>query len=212
MADLPRTENLWGLHADPCAAVATAGAYVMVDGRFAFGVGPTPDGKGLAVYRLGGHREAGETPWQCVERELMEEAGLRISPLTPPCTYWLQLRNEAASKYDALVAGPWPSGSDVPAPIFVARGIGVNVNRLSAMFLATAEGSLEPLNECHGLLFLTPAEMFDILNRPMTLRQYLRSGGHATLRWKLPEHLPLVAHLQLRVLPALLKLHPNLAT
>src|SRR5688572_5914342 len=203
MPNAPRTENLWDLHPDPSDAVATAGAYVVVDGRFAFAVGPTPDGEGLAVYRLGGHREAGETPWQCTERELLEETGLRIAPVAPPCTYWLQLPDDTP-EHDSLVDRRWPAEPETPAPILVARGIGENVNRLSAMFLATAEGTPQPLNESHGLIFLTPTEVFAILNRPITLRQYLHSGGRAILRSKLPEHLPLVAHLQLRVLPALL--------
>lgn len=213
MPDEPRMELTWDSYGDPSDAIATAGAYVVVDGRFAFAVGPTTDGTSLAAYRLGGRREPGESPWQCAERELLEEAGLRISPRMPPCTYWLQLRDEQALEHDALVERHWPPEPDeVPTPIFVARGIGANVNRLSAMYLATAEGTPEPLNETHGLIFLTPAEVFAILNRPLTLRQYLRAGGRAILRPGLPEHLPLEAHLQLRMLPALLGRHPTLAS
>jgi hypothetical protein len=50
--------------ADRFSAVATIGAYVMPDGRFPFVVGPTLQGDKLAVVRLGGHREAGEAPWE----------------------------------------------------------------------------------------------------------------------------------------------------
>ncbi len=65
----------------PLDQTATAGAYVLLDGRFPFIVGPTPDGDRLAVVRLGGHREAGESPWQCAAREVMEESGvIRIPP------------------------------------------------------------------------------------------------------------------------------------
>src|SRR5688572_24731680 len=95
MSDVPRTEHSWGSYADARDAVATSGAYFLVGGRFAFMIDPTPDGESMAVVRLGGRREAGETPWQCAEREVMEEAGLRISPRTPPCTYWLQQSDEA---------------------------------------------------------------------------------------------------------------------
>ena len=49
MPDAPRTEYPWDPHADPRDAVATSGAYFMVDGRFAFMIGPTPDGASLAV-------------------------------------------------------------------------------------------------------------------------------------------------------------------
>ena len=80
------------------------------------------------------------------------------------------------------------------------------------MYLATAEGTPEPLHEADGLIFLSPAEVFGVLHRPVTLGQYLRAGGRAILRPGLPEHLPLLPHLQLRVLAMLLNRHPDLAT
>ena len=211
MPDLPHTELTWDSYGDPRDAVATAGAYFLVDGRFAFAVGPAPERTSLAVYRLGGRREPGESPWQCAERELMEEAGLRISPRTPPCTYWLQLRDDDPAQ-ETLVDGGWPEEPSAPAPILIARGRPGLSDRLSAMYLATAEGSPEPLHEAEGLLFLAPAEIFGVLNRRVTLGQYIRAGGRAILRPGLPEHLPLEAHLQLRMLPVLLNRHPDLAS
>jgi hypothetical protein len=50
---------------DP-SKVVTAGAFVLGQRRIPFVVGPTPDHIGVAVIRLGGHREEGETPWECV--------------------------------------------------------------------------------------------------------------------------------------------------
>lgn len=47
----PPTAHPWDPHGDPRDAVATAGAYFLVDGRFAFMVGPTADGSSLAVVR-----------------------------------------------------------------------------------------------------------------------------------------------------------------
>lgn len=74
-----------------------------------------------------------------------------------------------------------------------------------------AVGTPEPLNEAHGLLFLSPAELFGIANRRVTLGQHLRSVGRAILRPGFPRHLPLDPHLQLLVLTALLNRHPDLA-
>jgi 8-oxo-dGTP pyrophosphatase MutT (NUDIX family) len=210
MPDSPPAAYPWDPHRDPRDAVATAGAYFLVDGRFAFMIGPTPDGASLAVVRLGGHREAGETPWQCAEREVLEEAGLRISPRTPPCTYWLQIRDDAPDQ-EALIDGGWPHQPSTPVPLLIARGRPGLSDRLSAMYLATAEGAPEPLHEAHGLLFLSPAEVVAVLHRRVTLGQYLRSGGHAILRPGLPHGLPLLPHLQLRVLAMLLNRHPELA-
>ena len=47
------------------AQVGTAGAYLIVENRYVFVVGPKHDGDTLAVIRLGGHCEKNETAWQC---------------------------------------------------------------------------------------------------------------------------------------------------
>jgi 8-oxo-dGTP pyrophosphatase MutT (NUDIX family) len=192
-------------------SVATAGAYVLLDGRFPFVVGLTPAGDRLAVVRLGGHREAGESPWQCAARELLEESGLTIEALAPPCTYWLA-PERAAPEQDGLVPGAWPSEPKAPhPPLFVVRGTATQADRLSVMYLARAEGTPEPLNEVRGLLLLAPAEVFTLVNRSVTLAQHLRAGGRAILLDDVPYDLPLFPHLQLQVLAALLRRHPELA-
>src|SRR3954464_12516001 len=87
--------------------VATAGAYVLLDGRFPFMVGPTRDGDRLAVVRLGGHREAGESPWQGAARGWLGGSGLPIQAVAPPRTYWLA-PEAGAPDQDGLVPGDWP--------------------------------------------------------------------------------------------------------
>jgi hypothetical protein len=212
MPDQPRTEHPGHRpRLDPAGTVATAGAYVVVDGRFAFMLGPTPDGTRLAVVRLGGHREHGEPPWQCAEREVWEESSLRVVPRQPPGTYWLQAQDDTATSHETLMAGNCPAELSEPAPILLVRGHGAHASRLSAMYLAHGKGAPAPCNEAHGILLLGPAEVFGILSRPVTLRQHLRSGGQAILRSGLPQDLPLEPFRQLRVLAALLNLHPNLA-
>jgi 8-oxo-dGTP pyrophosphatase MutT (NUDIX family) len=64
----------------------------------------------LGVARLGGHREHGETAWQCAAREVREEASLAVRPLTPPATYWVGPPHDPA----ALAAGPWAPVSRGP--------------------------------------------------------------------------------------------------
>jgi 8-oxo-dGTP pyrophosphatase MutT (NUDIX family) len=200
----------------PLDQTATAGAYVLLDGRFPFIVGPTQDGDRLAVVRLGGHREAGESPWQCAAREVLEEAGLTIQSLDPPCTYWLAPEagppiEAGAPDRDGLVPGDWPP--EPPAahpPLLVVRGTATLPDRLSVMYLARAEGSPVPLNEARGLLLLSPAEVFALVSRPVTLAQHLRAGGRAVLLNDLPHDLPLYPHLQLQILAALLRRHPDL--
>jgi 8-oxo-dGTP pyrophosphatase MutT (NUDIX family) len=200
-----------GMGMDVIDSVATAGAYVVLDGRFPFMVGLTPAGDRLAVVRLGGHRECGESPWQCAARELLEESGLRIEPLRPPDTYWLQPDSDSSNQ-DGLVSGGWPpEPSAAHPPLLVVRGTATQVDRLSIMYLARAEGTPAPLNEAHGLLLLSPAEVFGLVSKPITLAQHLRAGGRALFRDELPLDLPLAPHLQLRVLASLLARHPGLA-
>jgi 8-oxo-dGTP pyrophosphatase MutT (NUDIX family) len=68
--------------------VVTARAYVCIGHLMPFMVGPTLDGRRLAVIRLGGHREDGETPCQCAAREVVHEASLILTDQSPPATFW----------------------------------------------------------------------------------------------------------------------------
>lgn len=207
----------------PLDLTATAGAYVLLDGRFPFMVGPTPEGDRLAVVRLGGHREPWESAWQCAAREVLEESGLTIQSVAPPRTYWLAPETgppreagapseDESPAQDGLVPGDWPH--EPPArhpPLLVVRGTATLADRLSVMYLARAEGSPVPLSEARGLLLLSPAEVFGLVGRPVTLAQHLRAGGRAVLHDDVPHHLPLYPHLQLQMLAALLRRHPELA-
>lgn len=190
----------------PCWVV-TAGAYVVLDGRFLFMVGPTARGDTLGVVRLGGHREPGEAPWSCAAREVWEEAGLAIRPLAPPRTYWF----EDGQDDEALAPRCWPAGDRAPvAPLLVIRGSGATADRLMPMYLARAEGEAAPLAETRGLLLLSPADVLLLTSAPPTLDRFLGAGGRALLRDTLPGHLPLEPFLQLRLLATLLRRHPEL--
>lgn len=165
--------------------VVTAGAYVWVDGRIPFVVGPTREGTALAVVRLGGHREGNETPWACAVREALEEASLQIEPRRPPTTYRIE------GDEPRFVRADWPSE---PSPLFVSAKDG----RLTAMYLAQATGQPKPAAETRGLLLLRPADVSAICQERLTLRAYLDRGGHAVLRAPMDEALPLVPFPQLR--------------
>lgn len=205
----------WGAGHDAHASIRTAGAYMVLDGRFPFMVGPTPAGDRVAVIRLGGHRERSESAWECAAREVREESGLRISPRVPPCTYWLK-----TDLHDRGVTLPprrdWPPpGSDAtpvdaPTPFLVVQGSGAEIGRLSAMYLADAEGTPTPAREAPGLLMLRPSEVIKLVEQPTTLSAYLRDGGQAIFQEPVPEMLILEPFLQLRVLASLLPQYPQI--
>lgn len=192
---------------DALRRVVTAGAYVVLDGRFPFMVGPTPRGDRLAVVRLGGHREGRETPWECAAREAREEAGLAIRPLAPPRTYWFRDGRDPAAR---APGDRRSAGLGAVAPLLVIQGSGARAGRLMPMYLASAAGVAAPLAETRGLLLLSPTEVSRLARAPLTLDGYLRAGGRALLREDLPAHLPLEPFLQLRLLATLLERHPDL--
>lgn len=192
---------------DGGGVVRTAGAYVVLDGRVPFMVGPTPRGDRLAVFRLGGHREPGESPWECAAREAREEATLHIRPLAPPHTYWAE--GESATATPVPRSWPGEPAGGVP-PLLVVKGPGARAGALSVMYLALASGDPIPAAETRGLLLLDRAEVLRLARTPPTFAEYLRSGGCAILREELPTHLPLEPFLQLRLLATLLLWHPEL--
>jgi 8-oxo-dGTP pyrophosphatase MutT (NUDIX family) len=191
------------------APVRTAGAYVCVNGRFPFVVGPTPMGQRFAVVRLGGHRDAGETPWQCAAREVAEEAGLVIQPITPPIRYWLD-RDRAPEQIQ-----PRPHGlrvdAESPSPLLVVTTGSPPEGQAAVMYLAQATESPTPSSEVRGLLLLRPQDIHQIVHQPTTLRQYLDAGGHALLRDRLDRDWLLEPFIQLRAFAQILARHPELA-
>ena len=194
--------------------MATAGAYVAVGGRFVFAFGlPRGASDRLGIARLGGHVEAGETAWQCAAREVLEEASLHAQPVAPPATYWLGPPYDLSDPA-ALAAGDWRvQGPGEPAPLLVAWREADGERRLSATYLATAEGTPAPAAETQGLLLLRPRDVLRLAREPLRLGTLLRGGAEAILRADLAafdEQLPLEPLLQLRALAVFLERHPSL--
>lgn len=181
--------------------VVTAGVYVNINGLFPFQVGPTKAGTALGVVRLGGHRERDETGWQCASREAFEEAALHVVPVKPPATYWYE-----ASDEPELSVGGWQEG-DVE-PILVGKR--TPGNQITPVYLATSHDSPIPSAETKGILLLSPADIANIVSAPMTLGQYLESGGRAVFGDALPLHFPLEPFPHLRLLDILIKRHPEI--
>jgi len=167
----------------------------MIGDRFLFVFGPNHHRKDrLAVLRVGGHVEAGETPWECAVREVREETGLAHIQ-----------RVDAAEtlKWQDGSLQPFPWEGQEPRPMLVlprSGGAACNV-----MFLARARGVPFPSGEVNGLLLLSRYEMQEILRRPTTLQEFVDGGGWASMRSPYPRRMILEPLLQCRLLASLLE-------
>jgi 8-oxo-dGTP pyrophosphatase MutT (NUDIX family) len=171
------------------ARIATVGAYVMIGNSYLFAVGPNHAGPGLAVFRLGGHLEPGETAWSCAVREVAEEASIALEPAQMQPVAWQ------------------PADGSPVAPILVASRPPAIGGQLSIMYLARAIGRPIPSAEIRGLLLLEPPEIHQIMQGSLTLGAFLRAGGDAILHEPLDEARVLEPFLQLRALSAILRKH-----
>lgn len=187
--------------------VVTAGAYVVAGDRVVFMVGlPSGASDRLGVARLGGHREGGETAWQCAAREVLEEASVVVRPLIPPATYWVGPPHDPA----ALAVGAWESETPAePAPLLVAWREEAGERRLSVTYLALADGPPVPAAEAQSLLLLRRQDILRVARERLTLDALLRSGAQAVLGTALDPLLPLEPLLQLRALACILDRHPS---
>jgi 8-oxo-dGTP pyrophosphatase MutT (NUDIX family) len=193
------------VHALSHARINTAGAYVCVDGYYLFAMGTKLHNGCIPVVRLGGHREENETGWQCAEREVFEEASLRIQPVLPQTTYladWDHLEELDEISWQVEI-------EQGPIPCLVVVHQRENSMHLSLMYLAHAVEIPKPSSEVKGLVLLTPEEIHRLCRGPLTLEQYLSRGGRAIWNTEFDKRLVLEPFAQLRLLSRILSLRPE---
>jgi 8-oxo-dGTP pyrophosphatase MutT (NUDIX family) len=182
-------------------SINTAGAYVCINGLYPFVIGSQPHNGRIPVVRLGGHREGQETGWQCAVREVYEEAALVIRPLVPPVTYWADGGHIEAD----LKIMRWEDAADSEnTPLLVVAYDREGKTLLSLMYLAQADELPVPSSEVKGLLLLARDDIHRLCQAPLTLEQYLNSGGKAILKGDFDQSLPLAPFTQLRLLSRIL--------
>jgi len=199
----------------PNDLVATAGAFLLYRGLFAFAVGPTPAGDGLAVFRLGGHRGPEETAAQCAVREIWEEAAVPCKLVAAPASYLLTPVPGGGHDLQPIDGGAWGP----PAPLLVAQKVDAQQAgarqdgspKVSVTFLAVTPYLPTPAGEVAGILLLDEHAVRRLTSSSVTLGQFCASGGCALLQRSLDPALPLKPLAQLQILPRLLALHPDLA-
>lgn len=185
------------------ARINTAGAYVSFNGLYVFAIGIQPHNNRIPIIRLGGHREENETGWQCAEREVFEEARLKIKPLLPKATYlydWESLENDPRKiewRYEN-------EQEHIPCLALTYRREGTTT--LSLMYFAHADETPTPSSEVKGLLLLQETEIHRLCKVPTTLQQYLDCGGKAILKDNFDISLFLEPFAQLRLLSKILSI------
>lgn len=189
------------------ANIATAGAYICVGDAYLFALGPNPTNTALAVFRIGGHCEVGESPWACAAREALEEAAIQLEPIAPPATYWLD-RDNPEQRLQAI--NPPCHLAHPVAPCLIVTAQAETGLRMSVMYLAETIDQPIPCAEMHGLMLLRAHEIQHITQQPTTLQQHVQSGGQAFIRTVLDTTLVLQPLAQLRVLAELLQRYPAL--
>lgn len=182
------------------AKINTAGAYVSVNGAYLFAVGDKPYQGRIPVVRLGGHREVKETGWQCAMREVYEETGCQITPLSPSKTYLLSDGDNLDTEFEII---KWEHAEE-PAPLLIVAYFRAGETLLSLMYLAQTANSPTPSTEIKGLLLLKKEEIHRLCEEPTTLKQYLASGGQAILNYNFDQSLFLEPFMQLRLLSRIL--------
>jgi hypothetical protein len=183
--------------------INTAGAYVSVHGRYPFAIGATLYQGRIPVFRLGGHREEGETGWRCAQREVYEETGLRLKPLKPRTTYSLVEGIQAETDLQETL---WNGSADQGIiPLLVISYPIQGERLLSLMYLAEAEEFPTPSPEVPGLLLLDEEKIHWLCQAPRTLAQYLDGGGKALLAGQFDHSLILEPFIQLRLFSNILR-------
>lgn len=188
------------------AEISVAGAYVSIQGLYLFALGSILQKGRIPVYRIGGHRQTGETAWECAARETFEETNLYIRPIDPGVTYLVE-ENHTEIELRAI---EWPYRTPrEPDPILVRAVQQQGKVSLSLMYLAQADELPVPCNEVKGLLLLNEANILALCQRMLTMGQYLQSGGKAIQKESFDPELVLEPFLQLRALSKLLPLLPR---
>ena len=191
------------------ATINTAGAYICINGLYLFALGSILHKGRIPVYRIGGHRQAGESSWECAAREALEEASLHIQPVDPETTY-LVIENMAGVELQPI---EWPyRAPGEPDPILIRAVEQQGQTLLSLMYLAQAGELPRPSSEVKGLLLLDKENIYALCQQSLTLGQYIANGGQAILNAAFDQSLILEPFLQLRALSKLFPLLHSCST
>ena len=144
--------------------VHTAGVLLREGDRYVFCFGPHSKSDGVYVLRIGGHREAGESPWECAVREAREEADVSVHQIPAP----IGVRTtDMFSPVTTLPDRVTIEGHPEQRPLVVGGSL-ISGTPRSTLFLATTTEISRPSSEVEGLVILSPVEVIRLARGPST--------------------------------------------
>jgi hypothetical protein len=157
-------------------------------------IGPDRTGQRLGIVRFGGHIEGVESLYETLEREVQEEASIKVSTINSPKTYYKPNWHEnyySEVNIDGLIS---------PKPLIICGN-----PPSTAVFLSYAEEEPKPASEAHGIIFLRKQDIIDICTSKMDLNKFLRNGGKLLQQKSLDYSMEMYAGVHLQFFYNLLK-------
>ncbi len=145
----------------------TVGAFILYQNTLVFMIGPDKSGEKLGIVRLGGHIEENENYLQALEREIEEEASIKIKLINSPSSFYKESWDER-DYYEIT--------DNIPLEIKPLIITGDKV-RSTAIFIAYTEELPKPASEAYGIIFLKENDIRDICSKKICLNDFLRNGG-----------------------------------
>lgn len=150
--------------------VKTVGAIVISNMKFVFMIGPNIENE-IKIVRLGGHLEGDETILNCLNREVYEEARIKLNVMSSVNTYII--KNWEDRNYEII-----DLDDDIRPLLIKDNGI----DKKSLIYLATTDSDIIPDSEAWGIIRLSINEINYLLNNNITLDQFMNQGGEIVLQ------------------------------
>ncbi len=175
--------------------VKTAGVLLREEGRWVFCYGPHVSG-GVYVFRIGGHREPEESPWECAAREAGEEAATIVHQVPS------EVSVQTDGAHGTISTLPWPAvveGHPEERPLVLGGSL-EPATVSSTLFLAETTVECDPRDQIFGLVKLTPDQVVETVRVPGTFGKIEGTAESQEPQSRIPSDTPIVLSSHLRAL------------
>ena len=179
-----------------------AGAFVLHRGKMVFMMGPTVDRSSLAIVRLGGHKEEGETDWECAQREVYEESLMRIKPIEPAMSFYSPNHRFG----EDIILEP---ASEDQRQLYQPQPLIIGHRNSTPIFLTYSEDKPAPNMETKALILLSRSDVVRLCSQSMTLDEFQSAGGEVLFGEEIDGSLPFKPFGHLRMLSLMVMRYPD---